>query len=59
MRNRVKRRVREWFRRERHRLAAGAEVVVIARPGAAALETPEVAAGLEAALRNELEPARS
>lgn len=37
-RNRVKRRVREWFRREgRGALPTGRDVVVIARPGAAEL----------------------
>jgi len=37
VRNRVKRRVREWFRREREQLEAGTEVVVIARRDAAAV----------------------
>ncbi len=37
-RNRVKRRVREWFRRERGHLTPGRDYVVIARPGAAELD---------------------
>jgi len=37
VRNRVKRRVREWFRRERSRLEERADLVVIARPPAAEL----------------------
>jgi ribonuclease P protein component len=41
VRNRVKRRIREWFRRERGRLPAGAEVVVIARREAVALTSRE------------------
>lgn len=38
-RNRVKRRVREWFRRERQGLSQGKDLVVIARRGAAELDT--------------------
>ena len=38
-RNRVKRRVREWFRCERQRLPQGKDLIVIARRGAAELET--------------------
>ena len=41
VRNRVKRRVREWFRRERSRLNAGTEVVVIARREASRLSFEE------------------
>jgi ribonuclease P protein component len=41
-RNRVKRQVRECFRRRRRLLEAGLDVVVIARGGAAELLTPEV-----------------
>lgn len=37
VRNRVKRWIREWFRRERKRLGSGTEVVVIARREAAQL----------------------
>jgi ribonuclease P protein component len=43
VRNRVKRRIREWFRREREHLPAGAEVVVIARREAALLGFQEAA----------------
>jgi ribonuclease P protein component len=46
MRNRVKRRIREAFRRRRELLPPGADVVVIARPGAAALGGEAVAADL-------------
>jgi ribonuclease P protein component len=37
VRNRVKRRVREWFRRSRHELRSEIEIVVIGRTGAAGL----------------------
>jgi ribonuclease P protein component len=37
VRNRVKRRVREWFRRDGRTAAAGFEIVVIGRAAAAAL----------------------
>jgi ribonuclease P protein component len=42
VRNRVKRGVREWFRRNRAALPEDADVVVIARPPAAALSTAEL-----------------
>jgi ribonuclease P protein component len=42
-RNRVKRRVREWFRRERACLPPSTDWVVIARSGAAQLDGAEVA----------------
>jgi ribonuclease P protein component len=45
-RNRVKRRVREWFRRARPGLARSTDWVVIARAGAAELDAAEVAAEL-------------
>jgi ribonuclease P protein component len=38
VRNRVKRRIREWFRRERHEFEGVWDVVVIARREAAALD---------------------
>jgi ribonuclease P protein component len=38
-RNRVKRRIREWFRRHRDDLPAGRDIVVIARQGAARLDS--------------------
>jgi ribonuclease P protein component len=37
-RNRVKRRIREYFRLHQHEFTGAAEVVVVARPGAAALD---------------------
>jgi len=37
VRSLVKRRIREWFRRDRARLPMGRDLVVIARPGAARL----------------------
>jgi ribonuclease P protein component len=46
VRNRVKRQVREWFRREGVVLAGDADVVVIARAAAAHLRGPEAAAEL-------------
>lgn len=42
VRNRVKRGVREWFRRSRGELPPDVDVVVIARPGAGQLSVPEV-----------------
>jgi ribonuclease P protein component len=54
-RNHVKRRIREWFRAERHALPENVDVVVIAKPGAAELD----AAGVRASLRRALDsPAR-
>lgn len=41
VRNRVKRRIREWFRRARADLQPGAQVVVIARREAAVLHFEE------------------
>jgi len=41
VRNRVKRRIREWFRVERGSLGAGVDWVVIARPPAAGLACSE------------------
>jgi ribonuclease P protein component len=49
-RNHVKRRVREWFRRERARVAPGSELVVIGRRGAAELSGAEIASSLDEAL---------
>jgi ribonuclease P protein component len=51
VRNRIKRRLREWFRRERFHLAPGLELVVIARPSCARLSSAELHAQLEGALR--------
>lgn len=42
-RNHVKRRVRCWFRQNRPDLPAGRDLVVIARPGAAARSSIEIA----------------
>ena len=42
-RNRVKRRVREWFRRNRALFSGSEDVVVIARTGAAELDAASVA----------------
>ena len=47
-RNHVKRRVREWFRRNRGLLSGGADLVVIARKGAAKLDAAAVASELSA-----------
>jgi len=53
VRNRVKRRVREIFRREiRDQLPAGTSIVVIARAGAGALASPVISTELVAAARN-------
>ncbi|GAB4249763.1 MAG: hypothetical protein Kow0054_06960 [Deferrisoma sp.] len=49
-RNRVKRLVREYFRRNRVRLEPPVDCVVIARKGAAGLRYEEVRAELEEAL---------
>ena len=50
-RNRVKRRIREWFRRNRGALPSNAAVVVIARRGAADLGVAEAERELEELLR--------
>ena len=42
-RNHVKRRVREWFRHNRELVGEAQDLVVIARSGAAALDTAAVA----------------
>ncbi|HVN85358.1 MAG TPA: ribonuclease P protein component [Candidatus Binatia bacterium] len=52
-RNHVKRRVREWFRRLRHRIHPAQDLVIIAKPGAAALTGAEIAAELTKPLRLE------
>jgi ribonuclease P protein component len=41
VRNRLKRVIREWFRRSRETLSPNLDVVVVARPAAAALDTRE------------------
>lgn len=50
-RNRVKRVVREWFRRARHTLPPMLDVIVIARSGAARLGFVEASRELESATR--------
>jgi ribonuclease P protein component len=50
-RNRVKRLLREAFAREAERLPAGADVVVIARPGAKELAERDGLQGIHGALR--------
>jgi ribonuclease P protein component len=46
VRNRVKRRIREWFRAQRGPLGAGVDLVVIGRAAAASLEYASFAAEL-------------
>lgn len=50
-RNRFKRRVREFFRKERRKLRRSVDIVVIALDGACELKSPEVAFQLRFALR--------
>ena len=47
VRNRVKRRIREWFRRGRGELGSGVDVVVIGRASAAGLEHAAFVAELD------------
>ena len=42
VRNRIRRQVREWFRREKKKLPASLDLVVIARKRAASLDTVDV-----------------
>ncbi|TLN26970.1 ribonuclease P protein component [bacterium] len=49
-RNRIKRRLREWFRLGRHFFAAPLDIVVIAKPGAAGLEFGQISAELDQAV---------
>lgn len=49
-RNRIKRLLREYFRIRRHDLKSAVDLVVIAKPGAAALSAQDVAVELNAAL---------
>jgi ribonuclease P protein component len=51
-RNRVKRGIREWFRRERERLPVGADIVVIAREPAADLSGGELGRALDELARD-------
>jgi ribonuclease P protein component len=50
VRNRVKRRIREWFRRSQRLLAPRVDLVVIARQGAASLGTREISQELSEVL---------
>lgn len=56
-RNRVKRRIREFFRTRRPILAGPLELVVVAKPGAAALDHLGTDRELAEALRDWLPPA--
>jgi len=47
VRNRVKRRVREWFRHSRKGFEDCVDIVVIARPGAASLSGSELSQDLD------------
>jgi ribonuclease P protein component len=58
VRNYVKRRVREVFRHDPRRLLPAHDIVVIAKPGAGALELREIADELGAALTPGAERAR-
>lgn len=51
-RNRVKRRIREFFRTRRAALSSKLEVVVVAKPGAAALDQQGTEQELTVALRD-------
>lgn len=54
-RNRIKRQVREWFRRKGRRTLEATDIVVIARRGAVGLSGPAVSEELEELLRAALE----
>jgi ribonuclease P protein component len=43
VRNRIKRRLREFFRRVRHRLSPDRDVVIVAKPGAGRLSLGQLA----------------
>ena len=51
VRNRVKRRIRAWYREHRNQLAANSELLVIARPPASSLNGEATEAALSAWLR--------
>ena len=51
VRNRVKRAIREWFRRSRDGMREGVELVVVARSGAGDLSGREVAEALDEGAR--------
>lgn len=58
-RNRVKRLLREYFRRRRLSLVPAVDVVVVAKPGAARLDGEAVAGELDAGLEASLHSAPS
>ena len=47
VRNRIRRQVREWFRKERQKLPAYLDLVIIARKRASSLETAEIFRSLD------------
>lgn len=49
-RNRARRRVREAYRRQAHRVPGGLAVVFVARPGAVSSRFPEIVADIRAAI---------
>jgi ribonuclease P protein component len=51
VRNRLKRRLREWFRKSRTLIPPGNDFVVIMRPAAASIDSAGLAAELDAAVR--------
>lgn len=53
VRNRVKRRIREWFRREGAQQAPGLDLVVIARPPAARLASGATSIALNALIERQ------
>jgi ribonuclease P protein component len=59
VRNRVKRRLREWFRHSAARAVAGLDWVVIARPAAAGLESAPLRDELDALCRRALAGAKA
>ena len=59
VRNRVKRRVREIFRRDPRHLLPSHDLIVIAKPGAGALALPQIAEELGAAVAARAERSRT
>ncbi len=56
VRNRVKRRIREWFRAQHEQLTAPLDLVVIARRSAGSLDASSIAAELSSLLEGSREP---
>lgn len=52
IRNRIKRRIREWFRHAREELPSGSDIVVIARRAARNLSGSEVATALDRVIQD-------